>query len=105
MTRIVLRPLLGSCALLLIPLLMTVIDRDKPAGEGWRWDALDFVVMGALLFGAGVAYELLARRFPGRRARWLCAGAVGMLALAIWVELAVGGVSQLLHWLQLRLSA
>lgn len=93
------RPAIGTCLLLLVPLVMTLLDRNEPAGEGWHWDLLDFVVMGALLFGAGLAYELLARRFAARTQRVAIAGLILCAVLAVWVELAVGGVTQLVHWL------
>jgi hypothetical protein len=33
-----------------------------PLLAGWPWDLSDFVVAGAMLFGVGLAYELIARR-------------------------------------------
>jgi hypothetical protein len=33
-----------------------------PLLAGWPWDLTDFVIAGAMLFGVGLAYELIARR-------------------------------------------
>lgn len=88
------RPAIGTALILLIPLVMTVLDRDKPLGDGWRWGSGDFVAMGALLFGAGVTYEVLAGKLD-RKAHRVAAGiAILLCVLAIWVELAVDGVSR-----------
>lgn len=88
------RPAIVTAFILLIPLVMTVIDRAKPLGEGWRWGLLDFVVMGALLFGAGCAYEMLATRFPRRWHKAAMGGAMLLCVVLIWAELAVGAVSK-----------
>jgi protein-S-isoprenylcysteine O-methyltransferase Ste14 len=89
-----LRPAIVTAGILLIPLVMTILDRGKPPGDGWHWGPGDFVVMGALLFGAGVTYEVLASRID-RKAGKIAAGIAILLAvLAIWVELAVDGVSK-----------
>lgn len=98
-TRLVVRPAIGTAVLLSIPLVMTLVDRQRPAGDGWHWSPLDFGVMGALLFGAGLAYEFFARKLGERRHRWLLGSAILCAVLAIWVELAVGGISQLLAYL------
>jgi hypothetical protein len=89
------RPAIVTGGILLIPLVMTILDRGKPAGDGWHWGPGDFVVMGALLFGAGLTYEFLAGRID-RKAHRVAAGlAIVFAVLAIWFELAVDGVSRL----------
>ncbi len=93
-TRII-RPAAGTALILLIPLVMTILDRGKVVGAGWHWSPMDFVVMGGLLFGAGLTYELLSGRLPGKARSVALALAIVLIVLAIWVELAVDGVSQL----------
>ena len=99
-----LRPALITGSVLLIPLVMNFVDRHKAVGEGWHWGALDFVVMGALIFGAAIAYEFFARKL-GRR---LHRTALGLFVLAVvflvWVELAVDGLSQLFGFLSRSLG-
>ena len=61
-----------------------------------KWDATDFIAMGALVFGTGLLYELLSRRVNSPLHR---AGiGLGLLAISFvtWVELATGGVSRTL---------
>lgn len=55
-----------------------------------NWSFLDFVFMGALIFGTGLAYELVARK--GGNAEYRLALALGLLAmfLLVWVNAAVG---------------
>jgi len=55
-----------------------------------NWDLFDFVVMGALLFGVGLAYELVARR--SENTVWRVAFSVGLVTafLLFWVNGAVG---------------
>lgn len=95
MKNFVFRPAIGTGLLLLVPLVMSTLDRHAPAGEGWHWGPLDFVVMGTLLFGAGLGYEYFAPRLGSRRHRLMLGIATLCAVLAIWVELAVGGISQL----------
>src|SRR3546814_17913812 len=45
---------------------MTIVDRNKPEGDGWHWRPGGFVVVGALLFGAGFVYEFLASKMNSR---------------------------------------
>ncbi len=89
-----LRPAIVTAGILLIPLVMTILDRGKPVGDGWFWGPGDFVVMGALLFGAGVTYEVLASKTDRRAVRVAVGVAILLAVLAIWVEMAVDGVSR-----------
>ncbi len=54
------------------------------------WDLADFAVAGVLLFGAGLTYELIARK-PGNIAYRVAVGvAVAAALLLVWMNLAVG---------------
>ena len=99
MKSLAIRPFVGTCLLLLVPLVMSVMDRDQPAGDGWHWDAADFLVMGALLFGAGLCYEFFAGKLGARKHRSALGVAILCAVLAIWVELAIGGISQIVHFI------
>lgn len=92
------RPFVGTALLLSIPLIMTFIDRNQPAGQGWHWSFTDFVVMGALLMSAGVSYEWFSARTNTSAKRAGIGAAILLITLAIWVELAVGGISQFFRW-------
>lgn len=74
---------LATCVLLLIPLgamqFTAAVD----------WGATDFLVMGVLLFVAGCAFVLAARRVRPRR-RWVVGLLVAAIFLYAWAELAVG---------------
>jgi len=54
-----------------------------------KWGAGDFVVAGALLFGAGLAFELVARK-GGAAYRAAVGVAVAAALLLVWMNLAVG---------------
>lgn len=99
MKSLALRPFVGTCLLLLIPLVMSVIDRHKSPGDGWHWDAPDFLIMGALLFCAGLVYEFFARKLGTRTHRKALGLAIFCIVFAIWAQLAVGAISQLMRYL------
>jgi hypothetical protein len=75
---------IGTRCLLLLPLL------GNRFIEGWNWGFFDFVFMGALLFGTGLAYELVASKGGTIAYR----AAVGMACAAglllVWINAAVG---------------
>jgi peptidoglycan/LPS O-acetylase OafA/YrhL len=74
---------LATGAVLLIPFIAMQLSTDV------KWDETDFIVMGALVFGAASLFVLTARRTPRRQ--WLLIGGIYMAAfLYIWAELAVG---------------
>ena len=55
---------------------------------------MDFVVMGVLLFGSGLSYKFIARKL-GSKTHKVALGVIILgVVLAIWSELAVGAISQ-----------
>ncbi len=70
--------------LLLVPLVAMQFT-DKVV-----WDLADFVVAGALLFGAGLTYELIAKKAGTMAYRYAVGLAVGAALLLVWVNGAVG---------------
>jgi hypothetical protein len=54
------------------------------------WSGFDFAVAAALLFGTGLLCEFILRRFRSRIHRLLLCGALLVILLLIWVELALG---------------
>jgi hypothetical protein len=72
-------------ALLLVPLGVTWVSEEV------EWSLGDFLVAGCLLFGAGLAHELMGRQASGRLSYRLgsALAVVGCLLL-VWMNLAVG---------------
>jgi hypothetical protein len=70
--------------LLLIPLLATIISSE------FNWDLTDFLVLGVVLSGIGLTYELIAQKSGSLQYRG--AFALGLLGafLLFWVNGAVG---------------
>jgi hypothetical protein len=54
------------------------------------WDPVDFAVAGALLFGAGLTYELVARKADSIAYRAAFGLAIATALLLVWANLAVG---------------
>jgi hypothetical protein len=69
---------LATASILLIPLL------TAPA-----WSLADFVVAGALIFGTGLTYALVARK-AGNMAYRAAVGVALAALLLVWINLAVG---------------
>lgn len=76
------RVVLAVAAILIVPLL------GNQFVEGWNWSFSDFVLMGAMLFVAGMALDLIVR--SKNKYRVVGAVTVVVLFLWLWVELAVG---------------
>ena len=74
----------GIVGVFLIPLVGMQLSSNV------QWGVFDFVIIGALLFGAGVLYLALAQRLATPQSRWLLAGVIIVTVLLIWAELAVG---------------
>jgi hypothetical protein len=82
--RAIIRILVVTVFILLIPLIaMQFTDEVK-------WDLTDFVVIGALLIGAGLLYELISRQLKTSLQRIILGAILLILLVLIWVDLAVG---------------
>ena len=75
---------LVTALLLLIPLLAMQLT-DEVA-----WTPADFAVAGALLFGTGFTYKVIAGTSISARCRLAVAVALGTALLLVWLNLAVG---------------
>jgi hypothetical protein len=75
---------LVTAFLLLIPLVAMQFSDEVD------WNLFDFVVAGTLLFGSGLAYELIARKGGNIAYRAAVGVAVAASLLLVWINLAVG---------------
>src|SRR4051812_31306314 len=76
--------LLGVTLLLSVPLIAMQFTNEVD------WQPRDFVIMGVLLYGTGLACELVMRKFTDMRYRFLICSALLLALFLIWAELAVG---------------
>ena len=83
MKNILLIALIVACILLV--LLVTMQFNDE-----MDWGLFDFVIAGVLLFGAGLAFSLVARQAQGIVYRAAVGAALGTALLLVWVNIAVG---------------
>lgn len=84
LAKSLLRLALATALILLIPLVAMQFTAEV------NWTLFDFVVAGALLFGAGLTFILLARLGNNRPYRLAVGVAVAAGLLLVWANLAVG---------------
>ncbi|WP_324676639.1 hypothetical protein [Hymenobacter sp. GOD-10R] len=84
LTRSLVRLMLVTAFLLLIPLVAMQFTTEV------TWTLFDFVVAGTLLFGTGLAYELVARLGNTSAYRMAVGAALAVALLLVWTNLAVG---------------
>ena len=82
--RNIFRIAVATAFLLSIPLVAMQFTKEV------TWSPFDFVVAGGLLFGAGLAYELVSRRARNTVYRFAVGIAVVTSLLLVWINLAVG---------------
>ena len=80
----IIRIMLATVFILLLPLL------EMQFTDEVVWDVVDFVVAGALLFGAGLTYELVARKAGTIAYRAAVGVALAAAFLLVWINGAVG---------------
>lgn len=82
--KVLVRTALATAFALLLPLLAMQFSDEVV------WDVTDFAVAGFLLFGAGLTYELIARKGGNFAYRAAVGVAVAAALLLVWMNLAVG---------------
>jgi len=75
---------LTATSILFIPLIAMQFTNEV------NWAISDFVVAGALLFGAGLGIEVVIRSVKQTKYKFLISLAILALLCLIWMELAVG---------------
>ncbi|MCB0588714.1 MAG: hypothetical protein KDD06_25715 [Phaeodactylibacter sp.] len=76
--------------LLSIPLLLLIPFIAMQFTSEVNWSPFDFLVMGILLLGTGMAFELVLRKVKKTEHRIALSLAVLVIFFLIWAELAVG---------------
>jgi hypothetical protein len=84
LSKSITRIALATALLLLIPLVAMQFTQEVV------WTSSDFVIAGILLFGAGLTFELVARRGDSPAYRLAAGATLGLALLLVWVNLAVG---------------
>lgn len=79
---------IGTLLLLLIPLVLTIRD-GAVEGVGWNWTLFDFVFAFVVIFGSGLAFELISRKMPNN-STYKIAALVGVFILNIFFAAAFG---------------
>lgn len=78
----IIRPLIGTAVILLIPLVAMQFTSDV------NWTGSDFAVAGIVLFVTGLSLDLVLTKMG--KYRLVTAGVIVFLFLWLWAELAVG---------------
>lgn len=76
--------MIAAALLLLVPFIAMQVTSDV------KWGAMDFVVAGALLFGTGLACEMVLTRVTSNKIRMAICTAILVILIVVWAELAVG---------------
>lgn len=76
--------LVAAAALLSIPFIAMQFTNEV------NWKALDFAIMGVLLFGTVLLCELVLRKVKSTNNRIIICGIVLLMFFLVWAELAVG---------------
>lgn len=84
MTKSIIRVVIIVGAILLVPLIAMQFTDEVD------WTLSDFIIMGALLFAAGMGIELALRKLTNPTQRVIVCACIVAALLLIWAELAVG---------------
>jgi hypothetical protein len=86
MQQNIMRVAIGTGLMLLIPLVLTLLAI-------WHWRPGAFVLAFVLLFGgAGLTYELVAKKRSNKAYRFAVGAALAAVFLLVWMNAAVGGI-------------
>jgi hypothetical protein len=83
-TKLIIRPLIITLVLLLIPVTGMQITSE------WNWTSLDFIFAGVLIFIAGLAIELTLKKITTTSHKVAAIIAILIVFALIWIQGAVG---------------
>lgn len=89
----IIRLLIVAICILLIPFVGNILSSE------WNWSISDFLFAFLLIFAFGLVYEFLAGLTTRKKYKLILFFGVVTLFLLVWIELAVGGVSQGIKYL------
>ena len=81
MQKSIIRIALVTAGILLIPFFGNIYI------DGWSWHWYTFVLAGTLLFGAGLTYELVAKRMSNKTYKFAVGLAVGTAFILTWTNM------------------
>ena len=81
MQKSIIRIVLVTAGVLLVPFFGNIYV------DGWSWHWYTFVLAGILLFGAGLTYELVAKRMSNKAYKFAVGLAVGTALILGWVNM------------------
>ena len=76
--------------LLAVPLLLLIPLIGMQFSSEVNWSFFDFLVMGVLLLGVGLMFEIVLRKVPKKDNRIALIAIILIVFLLVWAELAVG---------------
>lgn len=77
------RIIIGTALILMVPLVAMIFSDET----NWNW--FDFAVMGTLLIGSGLIFELVTSKLNAKYRPAAAVVVIGAVVL-IWAEMAVG---------------
>jgi hypothetical protein len=80
----------GATVLLLVPVVLQLTIGTGVDGQDFNWKLNDFIIIGVLVFGTGLLVEFLMRKVKNNKKRLLLCGAILLVLLLAWADLAVG---------------
>lgn len=82
-----------------VAVLLLIVSICDLTIEGWEWGVGSYVFAAVLWFVFGLAISYVYTNVRSERARVVAIALILVLFMAIWTELAVGAVSQLLDFI------
>lgn len=83
---------LGTILILVVPAVAMQFTDEV------NWSVIDFITMGALIFGTGTSFVVVLRYATNNIYKVAMVGAFGTTFLMIWANLAVGLIGSGPHW-------
>lgn len=83
-TKNIIRSVLTAQLILLIPLVAMQFSDE------WDWGVFDFIIIGILLAGVGVGYQMVVRGVKNNHRQAVIGVVLAIVMVLIWMELAVG---------------